>query len=456
LALGLVAAGCGDDDDDSAAPSTSGAAATTAATTGGSSTATTASGAATTASGATATSAGGTTSATVFPGEVPFEVPEVAPGNTTTGVTDTEIHVSGIWTKSQYDGADVGAEARIKRANDAGGINGRKIVLDDMLDDGADQSKNLDAAKKIVGDGDTFAILPVMTASLSAADYLAEQKMPFFGWAIQQTWTYNEYGFGWAGAGQEGPTTSQNTDQIWGQLFPDKTAKDHTLALIGEDNDSAKNGSTNFQLGFEAGGMKVVFNKNTVPTPPAVVSDYSPYASQIIDSKAEMALLVTSFSNTLGLVKALQAQNYPGKIASFVLYDPRLAQATPGVYSYISFAPWESQGVPAMDQMKADVLAFKSDAVLSQAVAAGYFSADLFISILEKVGKDLTRENFMKVANGGFTWEMKDVTGPVQFPNFHQNGSPCGAVAVSDGTTHSVAVPYTCGILVPNPAYKPR
>ncbi len=383
-------------------------------------------------------------------------MPDVGTGATKDGVTDTEIHVSGIWTESQYTGAEVGAQARIKRANDAGGINGRKIVLDDMLDDGADQSKNLDAAKKIAGGHDTFAILPVMTASLSSADYLQEQKIPFFGWAIQQTWTYNEYGFGWAGAGQEGPTTSQNTEQIWGPLFANKTAKGHTLALIGEDNDSAKVGSANFALGFKDGGLDVVFNKNTVPTPPAVVSDYSPFASQIIDSKADLAILVTSPLNSLSLVKALQAQNFQGIIATFTLYDPRVAPATPNADVFVSFAPWESTGVPAIDQMKADVLALKSDQLLSQPVAAGYFSADLFISILEKTPKDLTREAFMKVANGNFTWELKGVTGPVQFPDFHQNPSPCGAVAQSDGTAFHVVTPYTCGTLVPNPVYKPR
>jgi branched-chain amino acid transport system substrate-binding protein len=450
--VSLAAAACGDDDDDTASPTaasatTAGSATTASATTGDSGAASS------TTSGGTTTTSGAATPSTLFEGEVPVDTPPTVPtGSTTDGVTDTEVHVRGLWSMAQFAGAEVGAQARFQRANDAGGVNGRQIVLDEMLDDGIDQSKNLDQGKKIVGEHDTFAVVPVMTGQLSSADYFEEQKIPFFGWGIQPLWTFNEYAFSPSGAGQEGPTSQQPTN-VWAGLFPDKTAN-HTMAIITEDTDSAKDAARNWESIYAQGGLKTVFNKSTIPAAPAVVSDFSPFATQVIDSKAEMVIIAGAPTTSIGMAKALAAQNYPGIMANFSLYDPRVAAATPGLYTFIAFTPWETTGVPAMDQMKADVQAVKSDQLLTQAVAYGYFAADLFVSILEKTGRDLTRENFMKVANGNFTWELEGVSGPVSFPNYHQNFNPCAAFVKSNGTGFEVAVPYTCGTLTPNPVYK--
>src|SRR5580692_9122391 len=103
----------------------------------------------------------------------------------TPGVTATEIHIGGIYYKAFYGDAEVGAEARIKELNDAGGVFGRKLVLDTMIDEGQDENADLNAAKTLVEQDHVFAVIPVMTASFAGAPYLNAAKVPFFGWSIE-------------------------------------------------------------------------------------------------------------------------------------------------------------------------------------------------------------------------------------------------------------------------------
>ena len=142
-------------------------------------------------SSTTASAAGPTTTS-------PPTVPTIS-GNTTTGVTATEIHVGAILYKAFYADGLTGFEARIKKENDAGGIYGRKIVIDAALDDGQVNSQNLTVAKTLVQQDNVFAVVPVFTAAFNGATYLNDQKVPFFGWSVQPIWCNLNWGFGFWG-----------------------------------------------------------------------------------------------------------------------------------------------------------------------------------------------------------------------------------------------------------------
>ena len=85
---------------------------------------------------------------------------------------------------------------------------------------------------------------------------------------------------------------------------------------------------------------------------------------------------------------------------------------------------------------------------IDQTVAAGYWSADMFIAALKRTGRQLTVERFVKVTNNGFTYQVADTVGPTKFPAAHNVPTPCGSLVQSDGAAFSVLVPYTCGKVV--------
>ena len=72
----------------------------------------------------------------------------------------------------------------------------------------------------------------------------------------------------------------------------------------------------------------------------------------------------------------------------------------------------------------ASIADFDGDGLLDIA-ATGYYSADMFIQILKKVGPNLTPEAFQQAA-ANFTYSIPNVVGPTYYPAGFQTGPPCG------------------------------
>ncbi len=204
-------------------------------------TAPTTAGPATTTAGPATTAAAPPTTAAAATGPVNTPLPPVT-GHTTTGVTATEIHVGAILYKAFYADGITGFMARVKKENDAGGIYGRKIVLDAQLDDGQVESQDITAAKTLVQQDNVFAVAPVFTAAFSGAAYLNANKVPFFGWSVQPIWCNLDWGFGFWGNDCD-PTVVPFTGDfplVEQQLFPDQSLTGKAIAIVGEENDSAR------------------------------------------------------------------------------------------------------------------------------------------------------------------------------------------------------------------------
>jgi len=377
------------------------------------------------------------------------------------GVTATEIRLGSISYKADYGDAIIGAEARAARTNAAGGVFGRKIVIDNSLDDGQDITTDANDAKTLIEEDHEFALLPVMTAAFNAASYVNGQKVPFFGWSIQPTWCGLQYGFGFEG--NDCDPTSQplaaDSDATLAKLLPGGVVKAASIAIESEDNNSAQVEVAAFADGWEHDGARVVLKDSSMPSPPAVTGDYTPFAERIMTADngkpTDAVVMIMSVADTLGLYKKLTELGYKGLIEDYTLYDPRVAAATKGLVTAISFAPYEeAPQVPAVQQMITDLRAYQPNIMLSQPAEAGYWSMDLFIAMLEKVGPNLTRQSFMNVANGNFHYAFGGGSVPVTFPAYHTILGPCGAFVQSTGTGFTVPVPFGCYTTYPNPLYK--
>lgn len=381
--------------------------------------------------------------------------------NSSPGVTKTAIHVGGIEYKAFFGDAQIGVQARFKRQNDAGGVFGRRLVLDTTIDDNQDATLDLNAAKTLVQQDHEFAILPVMTANLAASDFLAQQQVPFFGWSIEPRWCGNQYGFGFNGNDCDISKLANIGDPIAVQqkLFPDGSAQGKTVALLAEDVNSAITALNSFATLWRQHGARVVLIDTSTPSPPAVVGDYTPYAEKVLNSNGgkgpDMVVTLESVSNTLGMYSKLKALGYKGILQDFTLYDPRLAGSTAGLVTEIQFAPYEEASTnTAVQQMVTDLKAVDPGVVLSQPAAAGYWSADLFIAMLKKAGPNLTRASFMRAANAAFSYDFGGGVGTVRFPDYHSAMAPCQSFVRSNGHSFDVVIPLTCEPLIKNPLLK--
>jgi ABC-type branched-subunit amino acid transport system substrate-binding protein len=372
------------------------------------------------------------------------------------GVTSDTITVGGLTDNQQPEASD-GAKARLDAQNDAGGVNGRKFDYVGGQNDKGDVSQSLALGKQLVQQDGVFAVVPVVTPNAASAEqFFGQQKVPFFGWGINTGFYNNPYGFGFTGAVVPPPpvTTAGST---WGDLLSQlyksqgdsKGAKGKTAAVISEDNDSGKTGAQVIGASAKYAGFKVVYQKAAIPAPPATVGDYSPYVNDIMTANSgkpvDATFVVTSFTNVLGLSKALQAAGFTGVLTNAVAYDPRLTATAKGQTVFTQFSIPEAAPANANMQKVVDTLKkyLPADQPITQGVLAGYFSADFFVAAVKNAGKNLTPESLQK-ATAKMTYQVKDVVGPTPYPDAFKYGTPCGALAQSDGSAYNVAVKYSC------------
>ena len=168
-----------------------------------------------------------------------------------TGITSTEIKVAGLVDANAADTA-VGAKARFDEQNASGGVNGRKITLVETPSDNGDPNQDLTIAKRLVEQDGVAAIVPVQSVVFQAGSYLAQQKIPFFGWGISTQFYKNPYAFGFTGAAvAPAPLKSANA-RSWAMSIDamhkaqgDKNgAKGKAAAFIAQENDSGAVGLT--------------------------------------------------------------------------------------------------------------------------------------------------------------------------------------------------------------------
>jgi len=420
----------------------------------------------TTAGAAAATTSGPTTSGVPAPQgsgpgvTLPTVNPPAVTGNTTTGITPTEIHFGGVYYKTYYAGSDDGFNARLKRENDAGGVYGHKLVLDTMLDDNNVGDQDLTAVKTLVEQDHVFAVAPVFTGALAAASYLESAKVPFFGWSIEPRWCGLNWAFGFEGDDCDltKAPLALNFPPAFGSIFSDGTVKNHTVAIMTEDVVSSITSSTQFADVWKGAGANVVLLDSSIPSPPAVVGDFTPYAEKALTSASgqppDAIEIIGGFGTTVGLDKKLVQLGYKGKVIGFTDYDPRVRGTTPGIITLLQYAPFEQTEIKSVSQMITDLKAYKSDVVMSEAVASGYWTADFLIAALKKAGPNLSREALYNAINSGFTYDNGGAMDPVVWPVAHELIQVGTALVQDAGTSYKVLVPLTAQGFIKNPLLK--
>ncbi|MDT3441538.1 MULTISPECIES: ABC transporter substrate-binding protein [unclassified Pseudofrankia] len=380
-------------------------------------------------------------------------------GEQARGVTDTEIKVGGLISQSSTSGPvnagmDVGAKVRFSRANDGGGVNGRKINYIGTRDDGSDSARTATQAQSLAADG-VFAAVPAVVRTGNFLDTFCKTGTPYFGWGTSAPYCNSTIGFGVTGclvADPDGPTISTTWAMAASGILGGST--DKSVAFVGVDIDAAVNGMNLAAKGLKAAGFSVPYAKTPIPAaglndPTAIVNDL-----MHADKGAPPDLIVTiaDFAPALKLIGALRAAGYPGKILTPLGYDPRLTglKDLDGTYTLIQWAPAES-GSAADEQLKADFAKYAPNQPVSLTAMAGYWSADFFLAAVQKTGRDLTVANLLKTLNGGgYSYHVPGAIGETQWPVNHIAAAPCASVVQLSGGKYVQAVKLACTPLFPN------
>jgi len=347
------------------------------------------------------------------------------------GVARRTVTVGGlVGADPASSGAEIGAQARFARANRRGGVAGRTVEY-------AGNAADTAAAAATV-----FAVVPAVSDTLDT-DTLARASVPFVGAASTTAWDGNRFGFGFVGA--QAALQTKVVSPAWGARLRSLlgTAQGSTVTLAVDTGALGAARAAQAEASLRAARFRVA-STITVPAPPAPLPDLTPIAGQLATGSPAVVLLLTSPAATFGLARLLADVGFVGTVAADAsMYRPTTPAVASGLTVLVPYAPFE-QATAANRRLAADVEMFAPGTKLTPGIAAGYWSADLFLQMLAKTGKHLTRERFLAVARR-FQYAVPDTVGTSRWPAAHAQGVPCGALVQSDGSQYVVAEPYACG-----------
>lgn len=366
---------------------------------------------------------------------------------TTRGITDDSIKVGGIQYGVYFGDAAVGVEARLKVANDAGGVHGRTIEFIGAKEDDNDPVKDQDLVRSLVEQDEVFALLPVMSGGFGAGDYVDQNDIPMFGYGINPAFCEVRSSFGITGC-VTNPSLQIGSNALGTALvdyFDGDT--DKSIAFIAEDNDAGRGGLVLLEASVADKGFDVVYAKPSLPAPPEQAGDVSPFVADLLKSDdgaaPDMVYLQATLSGTK-IADALQQGGYEGMIIT-PSYSPLLLGAPGYDDIFINTQFGMDPTIPANAEMMKAVAAIDPDQEISLALIAGYYSADMFIKALDATGKDLTVENFLKTLNDGFAYEAEGVVGRSTWPENHDSPVPCSVMTKVEDNQFQAIQALICG-----------
>ena len=377
------------------------------------------------------------------------------PSGSVRGFDGSTITIAGLGITAQFPGADAGVKARVKRFNDNSEIPGVKLNYVEYANSGQDPATALSEARRLVSSDKAFAIVGD-TSQNNPGTYFKQQKVPYFGWAFDNTYCSNSsssstdvWGFGWNGCLI--PDNPKIMPDAGAQLYTyvkQQTGKDHpTLAMFSNSTQSGKNSVSTQAFAYQGAGFDVVMKSGLLPLPP--ISDYTPYVQQVLtadNGKAPDAVVCLLSTDCISMWSLMKAQGYKGTFQS-PLYSDLLLKPMQGSVASIQFVALNIPG-DAINQINSDVKAVAPKQAVDTGVLTGYWTTDEFIQALKTVaksGKDLISPENVQKAAAVQTWQMQGLVGPVEYPAATLKSTPaCTSIVLDTGTEWKTVVPYKC------------
>ena len=240
-----------------------------------------------------------------------------------------------------------------------------------------------------------------------------------------------------------------------------QSGKKHpTFVIIGQDNESGKNGARIFAIAATGAGFKVERGANQAPHDAA--GRLQPVRHGGDDRQQRLAtrraVLRGERFECLSMYSFMKTAGYKGVFGHGIWTNALVKPFAGSVINNPTVNPLENN--PGMNQLKADLDAVKpgSSADVDYGAIVGYTSADMFIQALKiaaKKGKsNITPENVRNAAST-MTWKLDGVQGPIAYPRSTVDQSPaCFSNYYSDGAKWTTAVPYTCSTKTYSPNLK--
>jgi len=352
------------------------------------------------------------------------------------GVTQTEINVGGVASKTNplggdYAGSFDGVKAYFDMVNSSKdkGIYGRKLNLSAQRDDQV--ANNRQEVQGLISQDNVFAVLPVSVLLFTGADVLGQSGVPTFGWNINAEW------------GSEQAPGPPN-------LFGEKgsylcfTCASQTVPWLAQKLKAKKVGVLAYQVPQSADcakGLQASFDKfpsaksEFLDTSLAFgVTDLSNDVSQMKDKGVNFVTTCMDNNGTLTLAKEMKKQGLNAVQYLPNAYNQKFisdnAPFFQNSYALTFFTPFEVKQKPKglKDYQK---WMKKNGFEQNENSMAGWINAAQFVQGLREAGPDFTRQKVVDAINAEKSFTADGLLAGIDWSVAHQADQSVGCNVLS-------------------------
>ena len=354
----------------------------------------------------------------------------------------TQINIGAISTKSGplaglFGGLAPGMIAYFNTLNALGGINGRKIVLTNSLDDGGSPSQFTQDVHTLIDQDHVFAV--GASSAWFTPGYFVSTKTPTYGYNVSSNWQTAPNLFAVGGS-----------TQIYSAGFPQMSyfikkvgAKSVAFISYGPSIASSYDACNSFATGLKKAG----FNVNFVDVGAQLGGSFSSDAQRM--QQAGSQLVVTCMEDTDNVTLARAIQQYGLHIKQLWLngYDQSLlnqySSLMQGVYlSNAGTLPFESANTSRYGNtysgMQAYIAAMKKYEAFytyNGVALQGWQSAALIAAGIKAAGNNVTQANVVNATNKITDFTGQGISAPVDWTVAPHRESPGPAAAPTSRST---------------------
>ncbi len=356
------------------------------------------------------------------------------------GVTSSQIDVGSIANVTGPLSSDFapivnGVEAYFSMINAEGGVAGRKLKLAYEEDDQGSPTVDLSVAQTLVNQDHVFAVVGVGTPFFGGASYLAQQGTPTFGYVVSTDWANKPTLFGTYGSILDFATGAPADAYTARQLGAT------SIAVVAYGVPQSAAACQAAVTGMRAFGLNVTFSDLSL------VYGADPSAD-VLQMKAKNVDMLFSCLDLNGNVSFARAISQNGLTINQVWlngYDrttlQQYASIMKNVYFGLEHVPFEAAlafpGVyPGMESYIREMQKYQPSSTYDEVALDGWISADLFVTGLKAVGRDLTQKKLVAAINAETAFTGNGLTAPVNWTTGHTKALPpyChAAVRVMNG-----------------------
>jgi len=380
------------------------------------------------------------------------------------GVSATTVNVGALATLSGPLAADFaaivpGVQAYLSWTNAHGGVNGRKIHLSNVVDDGGIPSNNATGARTLVQQDHVFAVVGVASFFFNGASFLAQSGTPTFGYATQSNWAGPKNLFAAYGSVVDDATSGPAFAYVAQQVH----AK--SVGVMAYDVEQSSGACQAGITTMEKAGIHVGFSDLSA----SFGGDMTPDALRMKQAGVDFVITCMDVSGNIQIARALHQNGMTnvsqlwldGYNSSTLSQYSSIMTNTYFMVQHVPFqAPSQFPGVfPGMSTYLAAMEKYSPQDVQSEVAMEGWISAALFVQGLKNAGPHPTQQAVIGAINKLTDFTAGGVTTPVNWTLAHTtvtqpsceayvktatsaSGSPVFRVAFNQGHNPWVCLNY--------------